>query len=71
MTDTRTLPAAAIQKGDEVTFLDNLRDDPGSIVVARIENSTPTAGLMAWEDTRGRYWTVSASERVAIVRLAR
>lgn len=67
---TRTLPAAAVQKGDTVRFLDGLKAEPGEVTVARIENSTPVPGLISWTDTNGRHWTVSAADRVEVVRLS-
>lgn len=56
----RTLPAAAVSKGDTI----RVNDD--EVTVTKIENATPVAGRITWNGSI----EIGAGVRVEVVRLA-
>jgi hypothetical protein len=63
----RILPAAAVPK-DSVVRL----GEPGEehrFIIARVENSTPRAGLITWIDPDGLEEVVGGNDKIEIVEL--
>ena len=64
----RTLPAAAIQKGDTVR-LETANGENVELTVAKVNNSTPHAGRITWLDEKDKPYEIGAAVRVEVVKL--